>query len=216
MAKKSKISPEKAREMLHNPPHGKPLTDKQRKYFGYLSNAHIGVSLPNYNDSSISLPPNFVGQGYNKGGKVYNGAWGGTMQMGGNLPGAAGFMYARQGAPSNGKYAKKTKSSAQNGGDIYPIEYWKKQGIVSPDTLQRGVMYKVPYIDQKKLYNIPVPHNVNPNDYGYITTPGNGLSPNALAKRKMVKNVGTYDISGTIANSNHPQGANVNFQSGGS
>lgn len=31
-------SPEKALEMLHNPPHGVPLTDKQRKYFGYLSN----------------------------------------------------------------------------------------------------------------------------------------------------------------------------------
>jgi len=28
----------KAREMLHNPPHGRPLTDKQRRYFGYLAN----------------------------------------------------------------------------------------------------------------------------------------------------------------------------------
>lgn len=28
----------KAREMLHNPPHGHPLTEKQRKYFGYLAN----------------------------------------------------------------------------------------------------------------------------------------------------------------------------------
>jgi hypothetical protein len=60
----------------------------------------------------------------------YNGAWGGTMQMGGNiypvnyvpqaqmgvsLPGASGMMYAREGAPSNGKYAKKTLPSAQEG-----------------------------------------------------------------------------------------------------
>ena len=45
----------------------------------------------------------------------YNGAWGGTMQLGGNLPGAVGNMYARHGAPSNGKYTKKTKASAQNG-----------------------------------------------------------------------------------------------------
>jgi hypothetical protein len=28
----------KAREMLHNPPHGRALTEKQRKYFGYLAN----------------------------------------------------------------------------------------------------------------------------------------------------------------------------------
>lgn len=54
-------------------------------------------------------------QGFN-----YNGAWGGTMAMGGNLPGSVGFTYARtQGsAPANGKYTKKTKASAQNGDDI--------------------------------------------------------------------------------------------------
>jgi hypothetical protein len=45
----------------------------------------------------------------------YNGAWGGTMQFGGVLPGAMGNMYARHGAPSEGKYAKKTMSSAQKG-----------------------------------------------------------------------------------------------------
>jgi len=51
----------------------------------------------------------------------YNGAWGGTMQMGGNLPGAVGFTYARTGSiPSNGKYAKKTKASAEEGMEILP------------------------------------------------------------------------------------------------
>lgn len=50
----------------------------------------------------------------------YNGAWGGTMQMGGNLPGAVGNMYSRDGAPSNGKYAKKTKASAAEGMEILP------------------------------------------------------------------------------------------------
>lgn len=52
----------------------------------------------------------FTDQGFN-----YNGAWGGTMQYGGNLPGAVGSMYAREGAPSNGPYAKKTLASAQDG-----------------------------------------------------------------------------------------------------
>jgi hypothetical protein len=49
----------------------------------------------------------------------YNGAWGGQFQMGGNvLPGAMGNMYARHGAPSEGKYAKKTLPSAQNGKEM--------------------------------------------------------------------------------------------------
>lgn len=50
----------------------------------------------------------------NKGFK-YNGAWGGPAQNGASLPGSVGFSYARKGAPSNGKYAKKTLPSANNG-----------------------------------------------------------------------------------------------------
>lgn len=53
-------------------------------------------------------------QGFN-----YNGAWGGTMQMGGAMPGSVGFTYARtQGIPSEGPYAKKTMPSAQNGHEM--------------------------------------------------------------------------------------------------
>lgn len=83
----------------------------------------------------------------------YNGAWGGTMQdggnlmpamaganqtvpmaqlgdsvkpitmqlaMGGSLPGAVGFTYARTAgaAPANGPYAKKTKASAKDGEEV--------------------------------------------------------------------------------------------------
>lgn len=36
MAKK-KLTSAKAKEMLHNPPHGKPLTEKQRKFFGAVA-----------------------------------------------------------------------------------------------------------------------------------------------------------------------------------
>jgi hypothetical protein len=44
------------------------------------------------------------------------------FQMGGSIPGAVGFSYARtqSPAPSNGKYAKKTMASAQDG-NIIPI-----------------------------------------------------------------------------------------------
>ncbi len=42
------------------------------------------------------------------------------MAMGGSLPGAVGFTYARVAgsAPANGKYTKKTKASAQNGKEM--------------------------------------------------------------------------------------------------
>lgn len=43
-----------------------------------------------------------------------------VMAMGGSMPGAVGFTYARaiNPAPSNGPYAKKTKASAQNGTEM--------------------------------------------------------------------------------------------------
>jgi hypothetical protein len=39
----------------------------------------------NYNDSKISIPPGFVGQGYDVSGRNYSSAWGGQFQEGGNL-----------------------------------------------------------------------------------------------------------------------------------
>ena len=49
--------------------------------------------------------------------------------MGGSIPGAVGFTYARTAgaAPSNGKYAKKTKASAQNG-EVLPAPRYNAQG----------------------------------------------------------------------------------------
>ena len=42
-----------------------------------------------------------------------------TYAMGGGIPGAVGFTYARTGSiPSNGPYAKKTKASAENGTEM--------------------------------------------------------------------------------------------------
>lgn len=55
----------------------------------------------------------------------YSPAWGGQFAMGGNIPGSVGFTYARTGdIPDNGKYAKKTLPSAQNG---------RKQGNIVSD-----------------------------------------------------------------------------------
>ena len=81
--------------------------------------------LDNYNDSSVSTGPGFVGMGNDTTGRNYSPAWGGQFAMGGTLPGATGMMYARtiNPAPSNGKYAKKTKASAQDGKSIQQKRY---------------------------------------------------------------------------------------------
>ena len=71
----------------------------------------------------------------------YNGAWGGpSMQMGGVLPGAVGFTYARTAgaAPANGPYAKKTKASAQD-------------GTTQPDLQGAADWYKTWYSQRKAL-----------------------------------------------------------------
>ena len=67
----------------------------------------------------------------------YNGAWGGTMQMGGSLPGAVGFTYARTAgaAPANGPYAKKTKASAQNGQEM---KYYQAGLDFKPKTISQN------------------------------------------------------------------------------
>jgi len=104
----------------------------------------------NYNDAKASVGPDFVGLGYNTKGRDYSPAWGGRFAMGGALPGAVGFTYARTAgsAPANGKYTKKTKASAQNGSVIkddrgqwaYPGEVTE---IGSNDITMQGVDYPV-------------------------------------------------------------------------
>ena len=94
----------------------------------------------NPNDVDVSVGPDFVGLGYNIKGRNYSPAWGGQFAMGGNLPGAVGFMYARtqDPAPSNGKYAKKTKASAQNGQEM---KFYQEGLDFKPKTIsQNGIM----------------------------------------------------------------------------
>jgi len=59
---------------------------------------------------------------------------GGQFAMGGSIPGAVGFTYARTAgaAPSNGPYAKKTKASAENGTEMSYYQNgldWKPKSI---------------------------------------------------------------------------------------
>lgn len=91
---------------------------------------------PNPNEVDVSLPPGFVGLAYNTKGRNYSPAWGGQFAMGGSIPGAVGFTYARTAgaAPSNGPYAKKTKASAQNGQEM---KYYQEGLDFKPKTISQ-------------------------------------------------------------------------------
>lgn len=92
--------------------------------------------LDNYNEEKVTLPEGFVGQGYDTTGRNYSPAWGGQFQMGGSMPGAVGFTYARTGStPSNGKYAKKTMASAQNGTEM---EYYQNGLDFKPKSISKN------------------------------------------------------------------------------
>lgn len=111
-----------------------------------VTQAEYGAEL-NYNNSTVSYPPNFVGQGYDTTGRNYSPAWGGQFAMGGSLPGAVGFTYARTGGiPDNGKYAKKTLPSAEDGIDLSFISDPKLRNTLEgnkPGLLQPGD-YRLP------------------------------------------------------------------------
>jgi hypothetical protein len=96
---------------------------KKKEDGGWLSKYKDGGTMQeyqeNYNDSSVSMGPGFVGMGNNTKGRNYSPAWGGQFAMGGNVPGSVGFTYARtQGIPSKGPHRNQTDvtdASAQNG-----------------------------------------------------------------------------------------------------
>ena len=101
----------------------------------------------------------------------YNGAWGGTMAMGGSLPGSVGFTYARtqDPAPSNGPYAKKTKASAQNGQEMKFYQEgldWKPKNIsndgsvIEDDRGQLEYPGEITKINSNEITMQGVPYNV--------------------------------------------------------
>jgi hypothetical protein len=161
MAKK--LTSSKAKEILHDKSvHGHPLTDKQRRFFGAIA----GGAKPIAQNGIEGTMGGLTDVGFD-----YNGAWGGTMAMGGSLPGSVGFTYARtqSPAPSNGPYAKKTKASAQNGMEM---KYY-----------QEGLDWKPKSISK---------------DGGWLDkfqdgTPGSGLSPVSIDKSVMLPEIVIQD-----------------------
>jgi hypothetical protein len=90
-------TPTGTEQFFHNTNQGKPVSQLQR-----------GNKFVNLSPEQVSA--------YKQ--KVLTGT--GGFAMGGGIPGAVGFTYARVAgsAPANGKYTKKTKASAQNGQEM--------------------------------------------------------------------------------------------------
>ncbi len=98
--------------------YGKPLQDPEAEY--RKTGEHLGGPFKTYQEAEKWEQE--IRHPYVEKGKPIPTPlkrWG-DMAMGGGIPGAVGFTYARVAgsAPSNGKYAKKTKASAQNGKEM--------------------------------------------------------------------------------------------------
>jgi hypothetical protein len=133
------------------------MANQEKRNGGWLEKYNDGGPVqPNYNDSNASAGPGFEGDGYSNVGRNYSPAWGGQFQMGGSMPGAVGFMYARTNdpAPSNGKYTKKTKASAQNGKEM---KYYQEGLDFKPKSISRdgSQLVKLDQLTNFTNYNKP-------------------------------------------------------------
>ena len=85
--------------------------------------------------------------------------WLDKYAMGGALPGATGMMYARtqDPAPSNGKYAKKTKASAQNGKKVAKKELTEEQYYNPPTPINKSGNTAMDMVSSNPwLMNVPI------------------------------------------------------------
>jgi hypothetical protein len=102
--------------------YGQPLQDPVQEF--NMTEQYLGGPFKTVNDAETfrELRHQYVDKGQPLPSPIATS----NMAMGGSIggatqgiPGATGFMYARTGTtPSNGKYAKKTKASAQNGKEM--------------------------------------------------------------------------------------------------
>ena len=147
----------------------------------------------NANESNVSLSEDFVGLSYDTTGRNYSPAWGGQFQQGGSIPGSVGFTYARTGStPSEGKYAKKTLPSAQNGKEMQFYQEgldWKPRSMQDGGTAEKSWIRKLDdYIGESKKF-------LAENVFDPITTLGlkaiNEIEP--LNNEKIYKTVRPID-----------------------
>jgi len=106
--------------------------------------------------------------------------WGKDFAMGGGIPGAVGFTYARTAgaAPANGPYAKKTKASAQDGKNVEYMELPEITVVGSKDkgtrdfynnlidTFSKGRNTNNPFVNQQVMGNYLGVMNLG-KEYGF-------------------------------------------------
>lgn len=109
---------------------------------GWLDKFESGGKMqehqPNFNNSSVSLPEGLVGLGNNTKGRNYSPAWGGQFEDGGTVPKSMRKQYIRHGAPSEGKYAKKTLPSAKEGTALQLTKLNQLTNFTNYNTKQPG------------------------------------------------------------------------------
>jgi hypothetical protein len=153
---------------------------------GWLEKYSKGGEL-NYNDSHVSIPPDFVGMSNDTSGRNYSPAWNGQFLNGGNIPGSVGFTYARtKGIPSNGKYGKKTPASAEDGRTIY----YKNGEDFIPKSMEDGGSV---YSDIVNYLPIPQEQQKTREDYGVY-----GIIPSPMQAyqfEKSYRDVQNMDLS---------------------
>jgi hypothetical protein len=126
---------------------------------GWLSKYKDGGSMQehqeNYNDSSVSMGPGFVGMGNNTKGRNYSPAWGGQFEDGGYIPQAQNGLeknkdvessaYEKEGAPSRLPSIKSTFASYINS----PIYKKRLEGmnIANPDKVIKERLNKLNQVD---------------------------------------------------------------------
>jgi len=115
--------------------YGKPLQDPEAEY--RKTGEHLGGPFKTYQEAEKWEQE--IRHPYVEKGKPIPTPlkrWG-DMAMGGGIPGAVGFTYARtiNPAPSNGKYAKKTKASAQNGQEM---KFYQEGLDFTPKTISKN------------------------------------------------------------------------------
>jgi hypothetical protein len=116
-----------------------------------------------YVEQNKNIPAPFKTKDYAMGGSI-----GGATQ---GIPGATGFMYARTGSiPSNGKYAKKTMASAENGAEM---RYYQEGFDFNPKSISEDGSKNSKLTNQemiKKLGLKPV-QTVNPIEQENLYAP---------------------------------------------
>lgn len=156
----------------------------------------------NYNDSHVSLPPNFVGLGNDTTPRRYSPAWGGAFNNGGSLPSSVGFTYARTGdIPSNGKYAKKTLASAADG-DVIPTQQDATKVAIPSHMTNETAKGNYTWLDNR-IHNL-IPQFEYPNSPGVLWD----------AFKSVITNKPLYDIRRNNASTEDEKEINPNYGKG--